>query len=127
MAIAHGGGADALVVLVFHRADGQLHILAVFGDFLEDRLVFFVVGDAPDHEGHIDGASTFFTVAEASAGLASVPLGSMLFSWSTIISAPYSSTHFFAHAAGSETTSLNGSIAAAGHCDQRGYIQGFLG
>ena len=37
-----------------------MHILAVFGDLLEDRFVLFVVGDAPDDQGHIDGAQHLF-------------------------------------------------------------------
>jgi hypothetical protein len=115
VAVAHGRGADTFVVLVFHGADGQLHILAVFGNLLEHRFIFFMVGNAPDHQGDVDGTQHLFDRGGCIRGAGIVPLGSVLLSCSTIISAPYSSTHFFAHAAGSETTSLKGSIAAAGH------------
>ena len=58
---------------------------------------------------------TFLTVAAASSAPASLPLGSVLLSCNTIILAPNSSTHFFAHAAGSEITSLKWLNAASGH------------
>ncbi len=55
MAVTHGGSADTLVVFVFHGTEGQLHILAVFGNLLEYRFVFFMVGNAPDHQRDVDG------------------------------------------------------------------------
>jgi hypothetical protein len=67
--------ADTLVVLVFHGSQGQLHILAVFGNLLEDRFIFFMVGNAPDHQGDVDGTQHLFYRGGGIRGAGIVAIG----------------------------------------------------
>ncbi len=59
-------------------------------------------------------ATLLVTSTACSAGVFRV-LGSVLTSCRATISAPYDATHFWAHAAGSWTTSAKGANAASGH------------
>jgi len=82
--------------------------------FLSTTSSFSVLAEPQTTSGTSTAARTFFTDLTASAAEAFLPLGSMLLSCRTMISAPCSATHLLAQAAGSDSTSLKGATAASG-------------
>ncbi len=113
--ITHGRGTDTLVVLVLNRSEDKRFVLAGFGDFFQDLLVLLNIRASPDDQRHIDGIGNFFDGCGRSRRHLYSGRSDRCSSTGGRSARHRSlSTHFLAQAAGSESTSLNGTKAASG-------------